>query len=73
MTWVLIAAFGCAAWILAAWFFLALCRAAGQADHVQRREGTVIDLHAFREFRAAAQGGRSANHRPLHGRAAHGR
>jgi hypothetical protein len=73
MTWVLIAAFGCAAWISAAWFFLALCRAAGQADHVQRREGTVIDLHAFRELRAGATRDRGAHPRPLHGRAAHGR
>ena len=61
MTWLLIAAIGCLAWLSAAWFFVALCRAAGQADHSAtgiryadpaiRRAGNVVELRPLREVR----------------------
>jgi hypothetical protein len=62
--WVLVAALGFAAWLLVAWFVLALCRAAARADAVTTvavcdrrlafdratgcREAQVIDLCALR-------------------------
>ena len=68
MIWVLIAAFGMAAWLLAAAFVVGLCRAAGRADELgsvgfvsDRRsgalsgEGNVVDLSAFRAARASSK------------------
>jgi hypothetical protein len=66
MTWVLVAAFGLAAWLLAVVFILGLCRAAAQADEVAslrsasghwsallESESNVVDLCAFRAARGA--------------------
>ena len=68
MIWVLIAAFGLAAWLLSAAFVLGLCRAASRADELgsvgfvsDRRsgalssEGNVVDLSAFRATRTSSK------------------
>ena len=65
MNWVLMAAFGLAAWLLAVAFVLGLCRAAGRADELGSvgfasnlgsgslgSESNVVDLSAFRATRA---------------------
>ena len=66
MIWVLMAAFGLAAWLSAAAFVLGLCRAASRADELgsvgfvsDRRsaalsgEGNVVDLRTFRAARVS--------------------
>jgi hypothetical protein len=65
MSWVLMAAFGLAAWLLVAAFVLGLCRAASRADELGSvrfasdrgldslaSENNVVDLCAFRAERA---------------------
>jgi hypothetical protein len=68
MSWVLMAAFGLAAWLLAVAFVLGLCRAASRADELGSAgfafdrgsgslssESNVVDLSAFRATRTSAK------------------
>ena len=65
MNWVVMAASGLAAWLLAVAFVLALCRAASRADELESAwlasdqlsglvvsDSNVVDLSAFRATRA---------------------